>query len=471
MLKKIFFESLLIQILFYPFIEAGKQCINIFKGKHTTRSFLRVLAVIIGAVSGILCFFYFKLVHDFFFNLSSALLVPEVLKIPLAAYLSLTTFSGAAGYFTKNTIKIACKAIFGDQDYFLTKAREDNIEKAIKEQGYTISKKTIKRMVEHCINKLRNPPSKELCLTNRDWKMALEAILYNSDIEVFLEQQSFILFGLKKTEERIELLKRYSGALDLDSNILPTSTSQAEYRDYIESISVARPSSSTSSSAQSPKRRTHFINVLGDLLLHSRKWRLPRHQDSPRQNEPSSSTAAATTENEIVIQRHATIPRENMENQERITALGILNKFKHYKKQESEPHLNQLLCTCYDILGMKESTLKSCSLPDTEYLVHFMLFMTRNITSTPATSPIASPVASPYRTSSSYTSGSPLQRRSAFVSPLANPIPINTVGAMVSQNEQSNPSPRSFAVDCSTFFPESEFNETTYSRSSSVCPN
>ncbi len=411
MLKDLILGSPLTHILFYPPVEVNIQIRAIREQKKTFRGFIQLIAIIAGITCGVVCFLFLPVVNHFLSNIISAMLIPQVLINPLAMYLSILTCSGVIGFAAKVLIRTCCQIIYGDQEYFLTKRREEQLDMEIRDQGYSLSKKTIRRMVEHCIKKMRSSTKNEIGISRLDWKIALEAILYNSDIEVFLEQQSFILCSLKKTEERIDVLKKYSGALDLDENIspprqdLPPNPSEALQYDpearrtscgegpstLPASSSIANPSPQTQSQSRFKRKSLNILYMIENVLLS------PSKKDKATTR---TSHAVMNEEDEVAIQRALRLLREEStaargcrEEQEKTLAMGVLNKFKYYKcNQGSVTAVNQLLCSTYDFLINRESLLRSCSLPDTEYLVHFMLFMTRNI----APSPLESPRRSSY---------------------------------------------------------------------------
>jgi hypothetical protein len=217
MTHELIFNTQLIQFLLCPFIDLKNQLNALLSGKHVIRSTIRIVAIIVGVASGLILFLNNILVQQSFISLALAMPIPQQLQPIVSLYLSVLTSGGVTSFLAKTLIKGCCLCIFGDPDFFLTKKREMELEMVFREQGYTVTRQTIRRVIDFCINNLRKPPSRDIGSCSSDWKRVLDALLYEADLEVFLEQQEFLLNKLQKTTEKCKALSKYGSTFDLET--------------------------------------------------------------------------------------------------------------------------------------------------------------------------------------------------------------------------------------------------------------
>jgi hypothetical protein len=219
-MKDLIFQQNFLNLLLFPFLYINKEFQAICIYKRTIRSFVRVFITSMGLLIAIGMFFSDSRFSHFFNGVTSALGIPADVQPVASLYLSIFSVGTAAALISRTITKLFCHIFFGDTDFYLTEKRAQELEEIFKTQGYPVTKATIYKVVNFCIKNLRKPPVKEAGVgigsCPYDWKRVLDALIFEGDLEVFIEQQEFLQKRLRITSQKCRALIMYGSTFDLD---------------------------------------------------------------------------------------------------------------------------------------------------------------------------------------------------------------------------------------------------------------
>jgi hypothetical protein len=99
---------------------------------------------------------------------------------------------------------------FGDADFYVTDKRAKQLEDIFMHQGYTVNVRTIRSVVNFCVYNFRKSPDPQFGVHAYDWKRVLDAIIYNADLETFIDQQELLKLKLAKVKQKCRALSKYA---------------------------------------------------------------------------------------------------------------------------------------------------------------------------------------------------------------------------------------------------------------------
>jgi hypothetical protein len=219
----------LTNLLLFPFIFLKEELDAILVGKHPTRSAFRVILTSIGCIVGGILFYQSTVFPHFLNGIVAALGVPSGFQSLATLYACITSGGSIVGFCARTITKAFCYFKYGDPDFYLTKQREDELIEAFRHQGYNITGDTIRKVIEFCIKNFRRSPLHDFGSHPYDWKRMLDALIYDGDLEVFLEQQELLQKKLRKTIQRCNALSKYGSAVDLEKSLLWSFKNQTKF--------------------------------------------------------------------------------------------------------------------------------------------------------------------------------------------------------------------------------------------------
>ena len=216
-------------MLLYPIFFIREELESIVVGKHAARSMFRIIFTVLGClISSILLYNSTRFVH-FLNDIIKAFEVPTTVQPAMSLYFSML-FSGSLSVFCSRMItKAFCYFRFGDPDFYLTKKREGELVEVFRHQGYNVTGYTIRKVIEFCLHNFHKRHSHEFGLHQHDWKRVLDSLIYDGDLETFLEQQELLQKKLRKTTQRCNALTKYGSAVDLEKSLLWSFKNQTKF--------------------------------------------------------------------------------------------------------------------------------------------------------------------------------------------------------------------------------------------------
>lgn len=219
---------LLIESIFHPFIALNQEIEAISLNKHRTRSSIKILIMATTAIVGIILFYQYLPINQFFINIIAAFNVSADTQPLLSASLAILASCHIGSYVSNVIVRSFCNFIFGDPDFYVTRNRAIELEQQFKEQGnYKITQAHIYEVVDFCRKNFRRQTSNELGTKPEDWKKTIESLLYDGDIEHFLDQQQALKMKKIELERKLEAIAVYTGA-SISSNGPRNSISKTE---------------------------------------------------------------------------------------------------------------------------------------------------------------------------------------------------------------------------------------------------
>ena len=172
--------SILKQILFYPWLEL-KYEVNAFfiENKHTVRSTFRIFSITLTSCLGVCLFF----------NNPAIEFIPTIFQAKVVAVLAALFSSHVGAYTSKVIARIVCDFRFGDPEFFLTNKRAKELVELFQAQGIQLEEHGLQEIVKFCVHNLRENYSSEIGCSPKDWEHILNALIYDANINPFLEQQ------------------------------------------------------------------------------------------------------------------------------------------------------------------------------------------------------------------------------------------------------------------------------------------
>lgn len=319
----------LIKSVFHPFIALHSEIDAILMNKHKTRSTFKIVITIIISLIGIYLFYNNQTINQFFIKITEAFNFATTSQSLVSACLAIITSCHIGDYISNVLVRSFCKCRFGDPDFYVTKKRAIKLEQQFREQGNEhITQQQIIEVVEFCRKNLRRKSSNELGTKPEDWKKTLESLLYEADIEHFLDQrQALKIKRLEIQKKREAILARSSSLESTDSQqdpqTAPQTSSRSRQRHRHESIQ-------SSATVLSPTRST--ANTTFDYSFGS--------------TETTPLLYSPTVRHFSYSQSQSEITKEEL-------ALQTLNRFKHHhlkKEKHSIPPSDAQLthhCQCH----------------------------------------------------------------------------------------------------------------------------
>ena len=182
----------LIQILCYPWLELKYELNALFiENKHMIRSAIRICSIVLASCLGLYIVCNHPAVLEFFTGIIRSLeFVPIALQTKAATALAVLATSSFGAYTSKAAVRSFCKCRFGDPDFFLTTQRKAELVQIFQAQEIEIQEDLIQHVVDFCIHNLREShSSSEIGTTTKDWERILNSLIYDADLDLFLEQQ------------------------------------------------------------------------------------------------------------------------------------------------------------------------------------------------------------------------------------------------------------------------------------------
>ena len=217
--------TILMQILCYPWLELKHELTCLFiENRHTIRSSLRILSIILATCVGLFIVINNPIVLEFFTRIISALeFVPSIFQTKAAMALSVLVSSSVGAYTSKAIIRSVCKCKFGDPDFFLTAKRKAELVQIFKDQEIDIQEDLIQQVVDFCIYNLREShSSSEIGTTPQDWERILNSLIYDADLDLFLDQQAVLQTKHQRILDKQSALHTYKSTTINSSYTQPT---------------------------------------------------------------------------------------------------------------------------------------------------------------------------------------------------------------------------------------------------------
>ena len=203
----------LLQILCYPWLELRSELNALFiENKHPVRSAIRIFGIILATCVGLYIVFNNPYILEFFTGIIRSLeFVPTALQTKAAWVLSVLASSSFGAYTSKALIRSFCKCKFGDPDFFLTSQRKAELVQIFRSQELEIQEELIQHVVDFCIHNLREShQSSEIGTTPKDWERILNSLIYDADLDLFLDQQAALQTKHQRILEKQAAINAYT---------------------------------------------------------------------------------------------------------------------------------------------------------------------------------------------------------------------------------------------------------------------
>lgn len=202
---------LLLESIFYPFIALHHEIDAISLNRHQTRSAIKISIMCVTSIIGIYLFYNNPAVNQFFFKITAAFNLSMESQPLAAASLAILASCHTGSYLSNVIVKSFCNFAFGDPDFYVTKNRAIKLEQLFIEQGNNkITQQHIYEVVEFCRKNLRRQTCNTLGTKPKDWEHTLESLLYNADLEHFLDQQQALKAKQLELQTKLEAIVAYS---------------------------------------------------------------------------------------------------------------------------------------------------------------------------------------------------------------------------------------------------------------------
>lgn len=181
----------LAKVLFYPLIEFNNELSAIQKGQHVEKSLFRICSIVLSIIAGIMLFSHHQTTNQFFQKIIATLNMSPTSTFTIASIVSVLYFAHLGSYISQTIFKLICNLAFKDPDFYITKKQLNILKQKLQAQGYRqIQDDDILQVVDFCrINLRRKSRTNLLGDKPNDWRKTLEAIIYDADLEHFLDQQ------------------------------------------------------------------------------------------------------------------------------------------------------------------------------------------------------------------------------------------------------------------------------------------
>lgn len=281
---------LLLKFIFHPFIDFNNELNALLIGKHPEKSLFRTSAITIFGITGIVLFNNSQIIHIFCNTIITSLNLPTTFIPILSAAISIVLFSNIGSYISQTIAKICCSLFFGDPDFYITKQQLTKLEKKFKLQGHkNIAADDILQVIHFCRHHLRKKSRNALGAKPEDWRQTLEAIIYDADLEHFLDQQQALKNKVLAVQNKHRVIAGYFNATQSKTAKIPTTPETTMFNKTFSIISNNSSSSSISTERMAElelqKFKTNYANTITaaseeEILIHDCKLQLQHRKSS-----------------------------------------------------------------------------------------------------------------------------------------------------------------------------------------------
>jgi hypothetical protein len=369
-----FSVPLLLESIFYPLIVIHTEMEAISFNRHRTRSSIKLTILTVIALSFFCSFYNSSSVYSFFYKIVLAFnLNPEVHSL-LSNFLGIMTGLHIGSYVSNVIVRSCCNVIFGDPDLYITEQRAMELEQKFIEQGnHKINRQQICEVINFCIQNLRRQNySAALGAKPEDWKKTIEALLYDADLEHFLDQQQALRNKKRELQIKLDAIEMYS-TMSLTER-RNSSISSIPERIITSTLPISPPVSPKSSNIM--QRRMHSRHTVPLLRLTENLSVNVANDFNGNTSFCSRNGGIEATENTPLLQNIYSQPTPQAE-----TIGSIVNKElerfkkKHAQKSKSSLHQSEeyLIHECKNHLQKIELTTEEAIYPEPLILKLFLL--------------------------------------------------------------------------------------------------
>lgn len=201
----------LTKFILYPFLSLKNEMDCIINQRHPIKSFIKCCFIIGFSLLSWYSFYNSLLIYNFYNNLTMLFNLNSTIHQIMTLSIVFLSFANLGNYLGDIITKTFCKCFLGDANFYVTERQLKKLTDQFHLQGYTnVNKNHILEIIEFCKRNLNELHSKELGAKPADWQQTLESLIYDANIEHFMEQQ--LILQNKKLEigNKIELI-RYCG--------------------------------------------------------------------------------------------------------------------------------------------------------------------------------------------------------------------------------------------------------------------
>jgi hypothetical protein len=230
-LLNLLYIPFMIKFIFYPFLVVYHELQCIILDRHIEKSLFKISAMLMLLSASALLFNFYDLISKYSaqvlnnssFSPSSIMMLSELTTLLILTHVSC--------YLGESIANFAFGFFYQDQEFYITNRKINQLKENLHKQGYTnFTNEEVLNLIEFCKKSLR-----KRSFTNffgdkaMDWGNNLEAILYDADLEPFLDQQEALKIKLMKIKKTINILDNYSREKIL--NLSLSSLSSALFRE------------------------------------------------------------------------------------------------------------------------------------------------------------------------------------------------------------------------------------------------
>lgn len=309
----------LVKVLFDPFIEFNNELSAVQKGRHVEKSLFRICSIALSVIAGIILFSHHQTTNQFFQKIIAALNMSPTSTFTIASIVSVLYFAHLGSYLSQIAFKIICNLAFKDPDFYITKKQLKILKQKFQAQGYRqIQDTDILQVVDFCrINLRKQSPTKLLGDKPNDWKKTLEAIIYDADLEHFLDQQQALKRKTLQLKNLQSTFLKYYENEQAKQSIKPTDP----YTPLTPSISKDRYEEPLSAYIDTTTKATYTCDNRQYSISSSGK----------RSTSSSSSNSDKLAKYELDKFRRNSLSRSEMPPSEEL----LISNYKCYLRQRS----------------------------------------------------------------------------------------------------------------------------------------
>jgi len=361
--------TLLMQILCYPWLELKYELNAMFiENKHMIRSAVRICSIALATCLGLYLVVNNPAVLEFFAGIIKSLeFVPVAMQTQAATALAVLAASSFGAYTSKAGVRSFCKCKFGDPDFFLTNKRKAELVQIFQAQEIEIPEDLIQHVVDFCVHNLRNShPSSEMGTTPKDWERILNSLIYDADLDLFLDQQAALQTKHQRILDKQAAIHAYTASISFQHT--PETVDQPQ-------LLFTQQSNTTRSISEPPHNSTLPTiietcptlppeNEKTPLLIPQRTGINSRHSSTSSENKtPYSSPATFNNSRSFGKSSEYSL---NRSTDNITTAQQTLAHFKHVHQKKHKVHSSvsedQLLAQCSRHLEHKAFCTNKCIL-------------------------------------------------------------------------------------------------------------
>lgn len=197
-----------IKFILYPLLTLKNEIDCIINQRHPIKSFITCAFIVCFSFFSCYCFYNNFLIYNFYNNLTMLFNLNNSIQQIISFNIALLSFAHLGNYLGNIITKTFCKLFLGDANFYVTEKQLNKLIEQFHLQGYTnVNKTHVLEIIEFGKKNLTELHSNELGAKSIDWQQTLESLIYDANIEHFIDQQLALQNKKLEISNKIELIK------------------------------------------------------------------------------------------------------------------------------------------------------------------------------------------------------------------------------------------------------------------------